>query len=232
MKFIENAKKLLSTGTVREKSTNMLEDAIATILGDPIAFVKMMKSMIDSPVFIRDTLFWENFSLFLDGVYIESEDIRKLSARLAEQGGSSENAKRIIRIVDDLDSKLKVEFVINLTRSFMLGLIEKRDYFRILKIIQNTIEEDLIFLKANLSKGEIAENNLSEEFERNGIMYITEEGNYAYSELAFFLDKYALSYGDEKYKYNGTPDFVPRKFPEKQGIITAIPTEEIDDLWK
>ena len=46
---------------------------------------------------------------------------------------------------------------------------------------------------------------------------------YCFTPWAFYLDKFALSFGNEKYKYNGEPDFVPplEKFP---GITGGIST--------
>lgn len=41
--------------------------------------------------------------------------------------------------------------------------------------------------------------------------------------MAYYLDKYALSYCDEKYKYNGEKDFIPsrEKFPAKTAAISV-----------
>ena len=49
MRFIEQIKGLVSRGEVQEASTNMLEDTINAILGDPISAGKLMLAIAKFP---------------------------------------------------------------------------------------------------------------------------------------------------------------------------------------
>ena len=75
-------------------------------------------------------------------------------------------------------------------------------------------------------------NELVEEFMQKGLVYRTNDGNFAYNKWAFFLDKFALSYGDDKYRYNGECDFVPtiNEYPEKYHTLIATYNDGILDL--
>lgn len=84
MRFIEQIKGLVSRGEVQEASTNMLEDTINAILGDPISAGKLMLAIAKFPFFVREQLFWTKIEAFLNGVYLDSDDCAKLRAKLSE----------------------------------------------------------------------------------------------------------------------------------------------------
>lgn len=47
MKFTEQIKGLISRGEIQEASTNMLEDTINAVLGDPISIGKIIKVLTE-----------------------------------------------------------------------------------------------------------------------------------------------------------------------------------------
>lgn len=53
MKFTEKIQGLISRGEIQDASTNMLEDTIGAVLGDPISVGKIMLAIVKSPFFIR-----------------------------------------------------------------------------------------------------------------------------------------------------------------------------------
>lgn len=53
----------------------------------------------DSPYFIREQIFWQNFIDYLDNAFESKADLMNLSEKLSEDGNSVENAKRIIRLL-------------------------------------------------------------------------------------------------------------------------------------
>lgn len=96
MRFIEQIKGLVSRGEVQEASTNMLEDTINAILGDPISAGKLMLAIAKFPFFVREQLFWTKIEAFLNGVYLDSDDCAKLRAKLTECGEKADNPYRLV----------------------------------------------------------------------------------------------------------------------------------------
>ena len=74
MKFTEKIQGLISRGEIQDASTNMLEDTIGAVLGDPISVGKIMLAIVKSPFFIREQLFWTKMEAFLNGVYLNEND--------------------------------------------------------------------------------------------------------------------------------------------------------------
>ena len=86
MKFTEKIQGLISRGEIQDASTNMLEDTIGAVLGDPISVGKIMLAIVKSPFFIREQLFWTKMEAFLNGVYLNENDCAKLRATLTSDG--------------------------------------------------------------------------------------------------------------------------------------------------
>lgn len=82
MTFIEQVKKLISSGEIQEASTNFIEDILNAILGDSVSVGKIMIAIAKISFFVREQLFWTKMEVFLDGVYLTSDDKVKLSAKL------------------------------------------------------------------------------------------------------------------------------------------------------
>lgn len=82
MTFIEQVKKLISSGEIQEASTNFIEDILNAILGDSVSVGKIMIAIAKTSFFVREQLFWTKMEVFLDGVYLTSDDKVKLSAKL------------------------------------------------------------------------------------------------------------------------------------------------------
>ena len=208
---------------------NVFTDALS---GDYKPWIELINIINRTPMSAKTLLFYSNFQHFLDGMKSDTELQRKFQEFLNHEEKRNENSKRIIQLIDEMDSDIKVNALIALTKSVSYGFITKRDYYRMGKIIENIIAEDLEYLENNICREEIEEMELTEEFVRNGLMYITDSGSYAYSRMAFYLDKFGLSYGDKKYKYNGESDFVPNVFPKKQEVITEATDEDINKIFE
>lgn len=110
--------------------------------------------------------------------------------------------------IDKADSEKKIDYYINATRSLLLTCINSNDYFRIIKAISETLNEDLeyladIALNSNTIKGNIQILAL----ERSGLVIQAgidaeeniESQNYVVSSLGRMVDRYSISFENEEH---------------------------------
>ena len=209
MGFVDDIKRVLASAEFNDGRNEFFENSISAITGDLVALKKVAEFIIKSPIFIRECLFWEKFTLFLKGTFQEDDDPIKLAAVFSNNEEKEEYARRIISIIDSIDATTKVIYVVNLTRALLTGLICKTDYYRLCNAVRNNIEEDLLFLSQNINK-KLTENNIQIEFlKNNGLIVQTiisgnndeDDEKYAFTPFAKMLDKFGLDYGNEK-KYD------------------------------
>lgn len=66
----DDIKLLLQSDGAREEGKELFENLISSVLGDPIAVKKVIKTITNMPMFINETIFYENFRLFLSESFI------------------------------------------------------------------------------------------------------------------------------------------------------------------
>ena len=222
MKFSDKAKALQESEEFSEAIKNFTRNVIDAAMGDVIAAAGAMKFIFSSPMFIRECLFWEKFAMYIDGVFLDDDDIKKLSEIFADKEEKEEYSRRIIKVIDDIDLKVKVLYINNLTRSLLSGFIVKPDYFRLINVIKDTLEEDLQFVKKEIVSQHLKANIHFEFLKQNGLAIQTvisdqdsDDGDeYKFTPLAHMLDQYGLSYGNERYQYS-----IPSKKLSEQPIL-------------
>lgn len=214
MKLTEQAASLIQHGEIQEASTNLLEDTVSAILGDPISIGKIMLAVTRSPFFIREQIFWMKLDAFLDGVYLSEQDLGKLRAKLVKDGGKQDNPLRLVESIDRAETRQKIQYLINATRCLLADFIDRPTYFRICNLITHTLEEDLQFLKAHIKESDLPYSTYVQGLLTAGLMYqsvLDGDGaqKYSFTPVAEILDRFALSY-DEINRY---PD--PRIVPSQ-----------------
>ena len=236
---------LKQSNELKSDGQDFVENTVSAIFGDPVAAVKALGFLFKSPVLIQSYIFWEKFSMYLDDILTDDEEIRKLSAVFADNDEREEYARRVISTVDKIETRQKVRFIINLTRSLTNQFICKSDYYRFLWCIANTSYEDLRYLSDNIGRREIADNIHLRFLEMNGLatkentpLFSEEEVSkdelyfkYTFTTQAEWLDKYSLNYGKEHYHYvTGQAPLENEKLhiPAGTSFGTLIPTERGD----
>ena len=94
--------------------------------------------------------------------------------------------------------------MINASRALLAGYIDLNDYFRICHQVTHNLDEDVCFLKENLTNEHISYNYSIEGLLSSGLMYQSginaneghEGQSYAFTAIAEIVDRFALSYGD------------------------------------
>lgn len=200
MTFIEKARRIANDTRFKEKIGDALEDAANAFLGNPVSAAKFIKFLLESPIMIRERLFWNKFSLFLEEIYSDENNKVKMIAKFSEDGHREENAERIIACIDKAETKQKVNFLINATRCLLAEFITLQEYFRICSIVTSTLYEDLDFLRKNISTEKFDYSYYIQGLLNSGLMYQSvidsNTGNHKYSftALAKLIDEYAISY--------------------------------------
>ena len=241
MKFTEQIKELISQGDIKEASTNMLEDTINAMLGDPVSAGKIMIAIAKSPFFIREQLFWTKMKAFLNGVYLSEDDCAKLCAKLTENGEKQDNAIRLVESIDRAETNRKIRYLINATRCLLTDFIDRPKYFRICHAVTYTLEEDLAFLGEHINETDFLYSTYVQGLLTSGLMYqsvidANDEQKYSFTPLAKIVDGYAVSYENVERYPNPIP--LPHNFDAPQsklpGMIEYEPisNEEISDLFK
>lgn len=213
---------LIHSDEVKEKGKNILENlTVALISGDIVAIGKLLSDLVGSPFFIREAIFWQNFIEFLDNGFADETELMKLSSMLAEDGNSNENAKRLIKIIDDVGTKKKAIYISNLTRACCMQLIDLSKFFKLSQCITRLTDEDLKFLCNNISPKTIdTDEEYIDDFRNCGLLKEV-EGGFVYTKRAYELKKYSLWYGH---------DVEIPQIPERQ-MISSIDFEDIDDMY-
>ena len=199
MKFTEKIQGLISRGEIQDASTNMLEDTIGAVLGDPISVGKIMLAIGKSPFFIREQLFWTKMEAFLNGVYLNENDCAKLRSTLTSDGEKQDNALRLVESIDRAETQQKIRYLINATRCLLTDFIDRSTYFRICHAVTHTLEEDLTFLGEHIKESDLSYNSCIQGLLTSGLMYQSViDGNgdqkYSFTPIAELIDRYAISY--------------------------------------
>ena len=162
-KEIEGIAELLKSKDINEYAIDELPGIIvAAATGTPVdqamAFVKIGKDITNLPTYI----FWFKMGRYLKGTFHNIGDQLKLAARFNQEDGEYEKfVERVVYTINQIDVTDKVDFFANLTRAFLLELIDKNLFFKLTKYLLMCTLEELQF---------IAEHSYSFESFRNTVM--------------------------------------------------------------
>lgn len=176
MSIIEEGRKLYESGQIEEikkEAMNLLEDFIGALSGNKLSIGKAIGTFVKFPYLVREHMLWANMELFIQGVYIEDEDVDKLRAKLSEHYSKDDNYRRLLMCIDRAETRSKIDYLINATRNLMDDKINREEYFRISQAIVETLPEDLEFLKDNFSDEEIFYNINVQGLVKSGLMIQT-----------------------------------------------------------
>ncbi len=178
---------------------------------------------------------------YLDGVKRVEElgNSCKIADKLfSDPKRKNDNAMRIYKMVTSSDTEKKIDYLIDTTRSMLLGLIDTDEMFRIFRAIVDSLPEDLDYLSSIVEKsGPFTGNIQILALERSGLMISAgidanadvEEQQYHITTLGFMVDRYALSLSnEERWKwYTNKANADDRKF---MGPV-PISNEDIEAMF-
>lgn len=162
-----------------------------------------------SLISLRDQFLLEKFKMFLEGVNNDQLEQMKISEFFVEQEERREYFQIILKTLDDIETDEKIRYLINLTRALLHEFISKDDYFRLVNCIRVLLVQDLRFLKGKIDVNYLSNNPNVDALLQVGLMYQSEfagptpgaTNKYKFTQLAIYLDKFGISFEDEKYSY-------------------------------
>lgn len=227
--------------------TNISEiyDIVETIIGvathDPLSVAKIAAFLSDKTYTEIQKIPYLQIKKYLDGVKRVEElgNSCKIADKLfSDPKRKNDNAMRIYKLVTSTDTEKKIDYLIDATRSMLLGLIDTDEMFRIFRAIVDSLPEDLDYLSSIVEKsGPFTGNIQILALERSGLMISAgidanadvEEQQYHITTLGFMVDRYALSLSnEERWKwYTNKANADDRKF---MGPV-PISNEEIEAMF-
>lgn len=192
-------------------SEEMLDNMIGMLMLDPIAYKNFANQIAKMPFLIKDAYYWSKFHLFVTGVKSAEKELGegvKLSNKLFNTSKNKrQNGMRLLGYIDKADSEQKINYYVNATKSLLLGLIDNTGYFRIMKALMETLNEDLEYLADIAIKEDVYRGNMQLlALERSGLVLqavfdaneSVENQSYVISSLGKYVDRFAVSFEDEE----------------------------------
>ncbi len=222
-----------------------LYDIVETIIGvaihDPLSVKKMAAYLSDKTYTEIQKIPYLQIKKYLDGVKRVEElgNSCKIADKLfSDPKRKNDNAMRIYKMVTSTDTEKKIDYLIDTTRSMLLGLIDINEMFRIFRAIVDSLPEDLDYLSSIVEKsGPFTGNIQILALERSGLMISAgidanadvEEQQYHITTLGFMVDRYALSLSNEERRkwYTNKANADDRKF---MGPV-PISNEDIEAMF-
>lgn len=205
---IQGFTEVVDVSTISEE---MLDNMIGMLMLDPIAYKNFAKQIAKMPFLIKDAYYWSKFHLFVTGVKSAEKELGegvKLSNKLFNTSKNKrQNGMRLLGYIDKADSEQKINYYVNATKSLLLGLIDNTGYFRIMKALMETLNEDLEYLVDIAIKEDVYRGNMQLlALERSGLVLqavfdaneSVENQSYVISSLGKYVDRFAVSFEDEE----------------------------------
>lgn len=202
---------------------------------DPSTCIEIIQKASTYITSYRDEVLLNKFLRFFRG--LESYDNvqrAKFTSFLMEDDEHHSKAYRFVHYLDVIESDKKIDYIINLARNVCMENIDLNLFFRLMYLVSNTLDEDLLYLKEHLEEIDLKYNYNIQGLINSGIVYCSNfSGNgqlFSFTPLARLRDMYAISYDDlSKYnvvkKCNSNEVLAQLKPP-----IGIISDEEIDQI--
>lgn len=223
MSIKSNTAELVTDSDIQDISTDLLLDTIEAFCGNPLAYGKIAKTLLQSPFLIKEKIFWSKVEQFLSGKHLS--DAERIAFCKKMKDGKTDDIMRLLHYIDRAENTQKNLFLVNAARSLSYEYIELSDFFRICHAVTNTLYEDLLFAKEHLKEHDLEYCIAIQGLLVSGLVFesvIGESPRYSFTPLACLLDQFSLSFDDR--------DRYPN--PSKKAKDTSIPFKQIPDMEK
>ena len=189
--------------TIKEKLQSIVDNPTDLIRYATLA--KPLKNFIKekAPFLYPSWQFWDNVDKFFNSGILNDNDKKKLIDKLSSDKNKNKVGKKIIGIIEKVETDKKLVYIINATKSLVDDKIEFPIYFRICHTISQTLEEDLQFLNNHIDKKAISYSIEVNGLIASGLAYNRGIGendapSYAFNEFAKVVNEYALKGDGQK----------------------------------
>lgn len=150
---IENCIESLSVILSKDFTKELLEDGdeiisiSSEVIGDVSKAVNVLKTVKDLP----SKLFWSKLKSFLSGVSdIPLEKRQKYITKMGKRQ-NDKDIERMFNIINSISEKEKMPYLINLYKHLLNEDINRKQFFIMSNVIQDSIYEDLQYLKEHIN---------------------------------------------------------------------------------
>lgn len=141
---------------------------------------------------------------------------------MEESGNKQENAACIVYTLNRIDDSRKAKYISWLTLSVIDKDFEFDMYFRLIKVIENLVYSDLIYLSENVENVIIDSSDAHiDDFLANGLIYSI-DGGFAYTDKSYDLVEYGIRRGHSIRR--------PKEKPERQ-VLAVTTKDDIDEVF-
>lgn len=189
------------------ESTELLFQAISL---DTKAIGKIVALLSDKTFTAVQKIPYMQLKRYIDGMQKVEENLSggcKICDKLfSDPQKRDENAMRVYRMIIAADTEKKIDYLVDTTRSMLLGLIDVEMMYRIFRAIVESMPEDLDYLTNLVEKDGPFKGNIQiHALVRSGLMISAgidagediEKQDYEISTLGYAVDRFVLSINDE-----------------------------------
>ena len=189
---------------------DFIEILVLAIGHDPMAIAKITETIANNAYTAIQRIPYRQMMRYINGMKkVEDElgEACKLSEKLfSNPNKRDENAMRVYKMVTSAETVRKIDYLVDASRSMLIGLIDNEMMFRIFRAIIESLPEDLDYLAGLIEKeGPFKGNIRIHALARTGLMITAgidsnsdvEEQEYHISSLGYAVDQFALSLNNE-----------------------------------
>lgn len=197
----ENFKTIIKNKEIREFSGDAFWDFVqALFTGDVFSGLSSIKNVKDMFFHVPTVLFWNKMQRFLLGTYKSLDEQVKMAGRFYDDERKyKEFVLQMFETVDKLDFEIKLDYYANLTRSYLLELIDENLFYALRRVIMDCTNYELKFICNTRESQRLNYDMMIFSLNRMGLVEQQSDNNsnfYFLTDLASRLKEYALS-GDE-----------------------------------
>ena len=222
---------------LKEDISNLMRDTMIGVLSGDInpldVLVELQKigKSIPDQTDKFEVLFYKNIECMLNGLDKKGTIKRNVGEKLAESSYGADSGFMLLKYLESYEYPEKGKCMAYLLDSLSHDFISVNECLLFCKLIKDLSVPALMFLKKNVHKSvlyHITEENsfLIKELKNNALMYDACDDGIAFELEAYYLDKFALSYDDDKYGYSSKRDGIPEddKLPK---VVVNLTTNEV-----
>lgn len=216
---------------LKEDISDLMRDTMIGVLSGDINPLDVLVELQKIGKSIPDILFYKNIECMLNGLDKKGTIKRKVGKKLAESNYGADSGFMLLKYLESYEYPEKGKCMAYLLDSLSRDFISVDECLLFCKLIKDLSVSALMFLKKNVHKSvlyHITEENLFliKELKNNALMYDACDNGIAFELEAYYLDKFALSYDDDKYGYSSKRDGIPEddKLPK---VVVNLTTNEV-----
>ncbi|MBP3314005.1 MAG: hypothetical protein J6K84_05070 [Oscillospiraceae bacterium] len=163
---------IINDTNIKEISKKSVFDFVNMVVNkDPFALVESVDNTKKLLWQIPNAIFWDKMYRFMIGTYSDYECQIKMCEKFQTDNiKAREFIKKQIQIIEKFDFDSKVIWFSNLTRSFLLELINEQDYFKLSFALRMIAAEDIEYMRSLIDLRDVSENSILNLFYQHSLV--------------------------------------------------------------